>query len=171
MQYNSVVDIKVVTDATSLPCTVDEAKAYMRLTQFTDDDTLIESMIKAARQKIEQVAQITLNTKSLKAVVNNPCGYIEIPFGPVQTITAVTDSDGNAVADYETAGNDFLLLISPTYENLTIEYDAGYETLPDILKLDVFRLVSYLYLNRGDSSSDPFTFDLTKSYSRAKWLI
>lgn len=55
---------------------------------------------------------------------------VQLPQRPVNTVTAVEDDDGVAV-DYVLRSGGVLNVASG--ENLTIEYTAGYSTLPDAL--------------------------------------
>lgn len=186
MNYNAVLS----TSESSLgsePITGTELKNYLRLEGFTDsdestseslsdfdfDDTLITDIITAARQTLEKACGISLVTKTIEAVITNLAGRIELPYGPVNTISSLLDSDGATIEedDYTVVGNQWKYLVSPCYEDMTITYTAGYSSLPKALKLDVLRLAAYMFIHRGDDSSiAAFTSQLAKKYSRNTWL-
>lgn len=185
--YNAVVSVENISDGSDLgtePVTLQEVKDYLRLEGFIDtdestadslsdfdfDDNLIEDdIIPAARQMIEQVAGISMIPKTLEAVITNLCGMIEIPYGPVTSVTTLLDDAGTAIlaANYNLVGNTWKYLKDPCYKHLTITYEAGYVTLPKALKLDLLRLIAYMYENRGeDQAIEKFGFQLASKYSR-----
>lgn len=186
--YNAVVSVENISDESDLgtePVTLQEVKDYLRLEGFIDtdestadslsdfdfDDNLIENdIIPAARQMMEQVAGISMIPKTLEAVLTNMCGMIEIPFGPVRSIVSLYQDDGTTevlAANYNLVGNTWKYLKDPTYKNMILRYEAGYITLPKALKLDLLRLIAYMYENRGeDQAIEKFGFQLASKYSR-----
>lgn len=190
--YNLVHTVKDITDSSGdpiEPVSVDEVKSYMRLegfqdvgesdsTQFDDDDDLIEDLIVAARKKLEKLYGISLVNKTLRAVITNLAGDIEIPDGPVISITSLKDRDGSAITDFMVTGyteddnefNDFLTLESPCYEKMVMIYEAGYSEVPEGLKIEIMRYVTWLFTYRGDKErQEQYQFS-TGEYSRKSWL-
>lgn len=190
--YNHVYSVKDITDASgdpTEPVSLDEAKAYMRLegfqdvdesdsTVFTDDDDLIETLITSARKKLEKLYGISLVPKTLRAVITNLAGDIEIPQGPVNTITSLKDRIGNEITTYTVAGyteseteyNDFVQLECPNYEKMVIEYEAGYSEVPEGLKIEILRMVAWMFTNRGESDKlNGFQYS-TGEYSRNSFI-
>src|SRR5689334_3438146 len=104
-KYNLVHTIKDITEVSgdpTEPVTVEEVKSYMRLegfqdvdeseaTEFTEDDNLIEELIISARKRLEKLYGISLVPKTFRATLTNLAGDIEIPNGPVVSITSLTD--------------------------------------------------------------------------------
>lgn len=191
--YNHVYSVKDITSASgdpTEPVSVDEVKSYMRLegfqdvdesgsTVFTEDDGLIEKLIVTARRKLEKLYGITLVPKTLRAVITNLAGDIEIPDGPVQTITSLKDRSGKEIADYtivgytsgETEYDDFIQLECPNCEKMVIEYEAGYSPVPDDLKVEIMRYVTWLFTYRGDQEKiEQYQFTAGQ-YSRKSWLV
>lgn len=185
MNYNLVTSVKDKTvSPASEPVTVAEIKQYMRLEGFVDandssadslsdfdfDDTLIGELIVAARESMEEHTGLSLKEKDLEAIITNLCGRIEIPYGPIRSITTLTDSDGTAITTYKTAGNMWYILISPTYQDMVLNYTAGYGTtfpLPKAIKIDLMRLVTYMYMYRGDEQKiEHYCSQLAGKYSR-----
>lgn len=190
--YNAVVSVQDVTDESDIgnePVTLQEVKDYLRLEGFVDvdastaddlsnfnfDDDLIEDIIiPGSRQLIEEKAGISLIPKTLEAVLTNLCGMIEIPFGPVRSVTSLFDSETTEIVsdNYTIVGNHWKYLKNPCYKHLVITYEAGYVTLPAALKLDLLRLCAYMYENRGDDASiQSFASQIASKYSRNTPII
>lgn len=190
--YNHVYQVKDITDVSgdpTEPVSVDEIKSYMRLeglqdvdesdsTPFTEDDELIERLIVAARKKLEKLYGISLITKTLRAVITNQAGDIEIPDGPVQSITSLKDSSGNAITDYTIVGytsddedyDDFIQLECSNCDKMVIEYEAGYTDVPEGLKVEIMRYVTWLFTYRGDQEKiSQYQFGAGE-YNRKSWL-
>ena len=153
-QINAVLEVQEsesVYGYGSEPVTLDEVKAYCKI-DFDDEDDLITAFITAARQQLEKFTGISFINKRLTAILQNDCGGIEIPYGPVilpLDTTLITDAAGNEV-EICVRGNEF-----PYIETLInwvqIIYDAGYEdNLPTILKTAIKAQVFFLYENRGE---------------------
>lgn len=149
VRFNAVLDI--VFDDTSItePVTLAEAKAWAKI-DTTADDSIITSLITTARQQCEDYVGISLVGHTIKAVLNNSNGGIFLPYGPVVEISSVKDEDGNAITDYETSGTNFVQLLYPTLERITVEYTTGYDSLPGELKTAILQQFFYIYHNRGE---------------------
>ncbi len=164
---NLIYDIKDITTESGLPeepVTLQEMKDYLRLEGFVDeeestteslsdfafDDTLINTMISAARQKIEKYCGVSVVFHTWKVLLTNNAGDIELPYGPVQTFTSLTDKNGTAYGEsvIVTRGFDFLHLEEPMSDKMTAIYDAGYEDCPDEIRLGIMQQVADWYENR-----------------------
>jgi hypothetical protein len=192
INWANVVDITDSSGAITEPVTLQEAKDYMRLTGFVDvgespttdlsdfsfDNDLIEDLITAAREQFEQGCGISLIPKTLEAVITNECGMIEIPFGPVSSITSLKDSDDEDITDYTIIGRlgGFVNLKSPKFSDMTMVYEAGYgntdcPAVPKSIKTDMLRLIAYMYENRGDDAGiQRFFQQFAGKYNRNTWL-
>lgn len=194
--YNLVHTVKDITDSSgdpTEPVSLAEVKSYMRLegfqdvdesdsTEFDDDDDLIETLIVTARKKLEKLYGISLVTKTLRAVITNLAGDIEIPQGPVISITSLKDKSGTAIADYTITGytederdenqfNDFLTLEYPSCEKMVMVYEAGYTDVPEALKIEILRYVTWLFTYRGDKEKQEQYQFTTNEYNRNSWLV
>lgn len=191
MNYNAIISVQDVTDESGVfeePVSVDEMKDYLRLEGYVDldestsddlsnfdfDDMLIAELIKAGRQLMEEKAGISILPKTIEAVITNLCGMIELPYGPITSITTLLDCEGTEITSvsYRVIGNNRRYLAYPCYANMTITYETGFESLPKGIKIDLMRLVAYMYENRGDDPSiAAFASQLVKSYSRKTPIV
>lgn len=198
--YNIISGIEDISDESgpaSEPVTLPEMKDYLRLggfiddddstaiPEFTDDDDLIEEMITAARQALEEELGSSIIQHSWKATgVTNLAGEIQLPYGPVTEITSVLDCNGDAIdhtdSDEVKLQGDFLKY--PNQEDMIIEYTAGYASgkLPKPIVVEIKRMVAYMYENRGDEVAsgryretfDGYKFtDNVSKYKRKSWLV
>lgn len=80
------------------PVTLAEAKAHLRIeTGFTDDDTLVTSLITAARNMAERLTGRGFITQTWQYTLSSFPAYweppIRLPRGPVQSISSITYLD------------------------------------------------------------------------------
>lgn len=164
MKYNDVIEVQVVTDASVEPVTLTEVKRHLNLQfdtsgsyQFDDDDTYLTDLITQCRERIEQQIGVTLAEKTLRAIVRNECGGLEIPFGPVTAIDDLKDKDGVEIVstDYQLRGNLFKWIETPVSCYIEVNYDAGYDdaTIPKALKRAILEEIAFRYNHRGDETN------------------
>lgn len=171
------------------PVTVAEFKNYARLEGFIDtdastadslsdfdfDDDLIADMITTAREILEKQSGLILIPSTVTVFFTNLIGGVELP-GPMDDFDTLTNCHGSALSSWTLFGGDFKIVKSPKEADLTAVYDAGYgntelPALPEGIKLDILRLVFFLYVNRGDvPGAVNYASSLCKSYSRNTWL-
>lgn len=168
MLYNLLIDWEDQTSESGIvePLTVAEVKNYLRLegfiddqeslsTDFDDDNTLIADLITSARVRLEEYTGLSFVPKTWEIEFTNQAGNFEIPFGPVNLINSLKDSSGDTIAatDY-TLSNSKRVLKTPTWEEMVLNYEAGYTTLPKGLKDAMYKEVAYRYINRGDINAE-----------------
>jgi hypothetical protein len=148
--YSGVIGTPVFSaEDTSEPVTLLEAKQYLRIdASEVAFDAEVTELISAARQDIEAYLNRSLIDRTVIATLNI-AGTAILPYGPVKEITAVEDIDGNAVADYQLKGD---VLKASGYDQLTLNYAAGYAALPATFKLGIKKLVAFDYQHKGDES-------------------
>jgi len=163
-KYNLLIDSQDITSDsdTTEPVTVQEVKDYLRLegfiddsdslsTDFTDDDTLIGELITSAREGLEEWTGLSFIPKTWKIEFTNLAGNFVIPFGPVNSITSLTDSDDDLTAiTVYTLTIDNAKLKTPLQAEMIMTYEAGYSVLPKRLKEAILKEVAYRYTHRGD---------------------
>lgn len=164
MRYNDVIEVQVVTEPTTEPVTLTEAKRHLNLLfdtsgsyEFDDDDTYLTDLITQCRERVEQQIGVSLAEKTLKAILRNDCGGIEIPFGPVNTITDLKDEDAVEITsdNYKLRGNLFKWIESPCDCYIEVNYEAGYSetTIPKALKRAILEEIAFRYNHRGDETN------------------
>ena len=170
VSYNSVLDIEFDDGEITEPVTLTEAKDFCKVDIGTDDDLII-ALITAARQQCEAYTAVGFVVHDIVVIVNNTNGEIYIPYGPMIAINQVTDQAGDVLVldtDYTLSGNQFKRLLTPREKNITIDYTAGYDELPNVLKTALLNQIYYLYDNRSIGVDDvaPIAKNLLNPYRR-----
>jgi len=157
------------------PISLDEAKRHVRIDiDETDHDDYLHDLIVVAREQVEMITWRKLVTQTWYAYLDRwPGGkYIELPFGKLQSVTAIkyTDVDGDestwSSAEY-IVGTDYLkgrvtLADGYTWPNETlypsnpieIEFLCGYGlavSVPPQIKHAMKMIISELFENRETS--------------------
>lgn len=165
--YNHIVVTEEITEGSlgAEPISLSEMKNYLRLDgfiddddataipKFTEDDALIGELITMAREVLEEKLGVSIIEHSWRASgVTNQAGMIQLEYGPVTEITAFTDSEGDEI-DFEDEDvvkriGDYIKF--PCYDDMTIEYTAGYAIIPRAVKVEIKRMVAWMYEHRGD---------------------
>lgn len=187
MLYNLLIDWEDQTNESGItePVSVEEVKNYLRLegfiessesisSDFNDDDVLIEVLIQSARERIEEYTGLSLIPKTWEIEFTNLAGGFEIPFGPVNMINYILDDEGESISsdDFDISSNGRILKY-PKYENMVMNYEAGYVTVPRGLKEAILKEVAYRYINRGDVNVEGMSKEarvLASSYKTDNWL-
>lgn len=180
---NNIIDIKRSESSPTEPCTLAEAKAQAIIT-YTDDDTLITSLITKARKAIENHCNISIVSQTV-VMTADLYNEWELPYGPVTGITAVTTrgtNEGSGPMTYQslasgwnTDGEEFMTFIpyeagdfNPSIpfrgiikpvsgqNRYRITYTTGYAIVPDDLKQAVLMQVAWLYEHRGEEDANKY---------------
>ena len=138
---------KITVQATTEPVTLAEAKAQLRV-DHTDEDTLINQYIKAARQHAERFTGLSLAAQTVQLVYTGSDLTIELPLSPVASIASVTD--GTNALEYT---SDLLAIpATVTLTTVPVGMVASYVTSPLVeadIKLAMMLLIHAMYDNRG----------------------
>lgn len=187
MLYNLLIDWEDQTNESGItePVSVEEVKNYLRLegfiassesisSDFNDDDALIAILIRSARERMEEYTGLSLIPKTWEIEFTNLAGGFVIPFGPVNQINGLYDDEGDSIStdDYTTSSN-LRTLKTPKYENMTMNYEAGYSLIPKGLKDAILKEVAYRYINRGDENVDGMSREamvLASKYKTDNWI-
>jgi len=170
----ALTELKVVTPpATEL--LLSTVKSYMRV-DFTDDDTLITSLIQSARERAEQYCNRAFITQTLEAYYDKIEKNFTLPCAPIQSVGAVKLIYLNEVstltqnADYYVMGNQdqWITITATTYNlppgfspgddlsryHLDVTYTAGYgnsySNVPMGIQEAIMKMVSAAYEVRED---------------------
>jgi uncharacterized phiE125 gp8 family phage protein len=131
------------------PVTLQQAKDWCRI-DISDDDTLLNAIISASRARLERAANVSFITRTVKAQLNKGLDRIQLPYGPVNAIVSIKDSDDIDITDYTLKGTQFKWLCCDN-EDVSIEYTAGYAVLPEHMREDLLNQIAWSYDNRGDA--------------------
>jgi len=142
------LDVQIKTDLATEPVTVSEAKSYLNV-DYSTWDSLIGTLISSARTKLERYTGCTFATKTLVSTFQQVSDNIDIPYGPIQSITHVKSIDSSGTKSTLTSGTDYIVtgnlfktirfygIATP----IEIEYVAGYTSLPSDLKVSILKQV------------------------------
>jgi uncharacterized phiE125 gp8 family phage protein len=157
VNYNAVIDIWYHDNDIVEPVDLVEAKEFCKI-DISTDDNLITALIIAARQQCEAYTCVGFVEHYITAVVNNSNGGIYIPYGPLGEIFEVVDKEGNEMilnTDYKLQGNEFVRIMEPKVDEITIDYSTGYGyDIPSVLKTALLNQIYYLYDNRSQGVDD-----------------
>ena len=171
MAYNIILDYtNIEVGYVNGPVTVAEAKAFCRAENSTAaQDNLFAVWIRAARTKIEAYTGLSLIPRNIVAILSNPQGSMELPFGPVTGTPTFVDSE-NVAQEITTEGLDFPYVPLP-FDYSKVSYTAGYADgeCPDELKQAILLQVCYFWENRGDQPTNayaPMVIAICQKYKR-----
>lgn len=125
-----------------------DAKNYIRI-DTTADDTLIDWMIEAAHTAAENYMSRDIIAKERTYYLDySDSGFIDVPFGPVASVDAVTVKD--IAVSFSVYGlGDPMVEIEPLGSNIKIDFTT--EGMSDgLLKQALLMMVSTYYDNRTD---------------------
>lgn len=97
--------LKRVSDVTSEPLTLSDAKEHLRI-DTTDQDSLLESYITAARHYSEEITGRAFGSQTYKFTLRQfPDGMIELPRPPLVSVDSIKymPADGSAEATLDPA--------------------------------------------------------------------
>lgn len=145
------------------PITLEQAKLYLRIDSEAED-TLIESLIIAARESAEEYLQASLMPQRWKLAYADylPDG-IELPRGPVNSVISVTlvERDGmeseldDSVYYLNPARTKLCFDAEPIAHRVEVIYEAGYEeaeAVPAAIKQGMLMHLAALYGDRESFS-------------------
>lgn len=184
MQY------KVIDAPDVEPISLSEAKTYLKV-DHNDEDTLIATLIKAAREYIESHIGRAMITQTIEAVYDDWC--IILPLANAQSVTSVKyyDNNGNQqtwdAANYtlEAKGepNSIVRNVDVTYPVLSLPkrdrveviYVAGFgddaDSVPAELKIMMYKVLSEFYEHREDRPWEKLTASRYMIRKNAQWLF
>ncbi len=155
-----------VTAPAAEPLSRADAKAFLKV-EHTDDDTLIDTLIVAARLTVEAAIRRVLITQTWRLALDGwpPGRIVEIPLSPIASIDTVTvyDADGAPevlsasayVTDVSSSPARLLIrdTVSPgaAFNGIEIDFTAGYgaaAAVPAALVQAIRQLVAHWYETR-----------------------
>lgn len=178
---NRIISNTVVKAPSSDPFTAAEFRSWSN-NPFTEDDTMIEGIITAARQFVEAKCNISIGkqTRKVSCVLDSTLSF-HLPSMPMIDIDEVLYSNCDCPGSYEEqtvdVGYSLIGETFPVFRGFSggwyeITYIAGYNPVPDGI-LNVVKAVALsMYEQRGDASwSLPsWIKEQLKIYSRKTWV-
>ena len=163
---NTGLTISVVTPSDIMPITPDEFKTYAKIDTDADDD-IIDDIISAVKDWGQAWTRRTWFTTTLRAEWLTHAREVELPLGPIISITTIETWDGDAweavgTDDYEVSGQSDQIITFATWgKRLRVQYVAGYGAsatdLPTSLKLGVYKACLSAYEDRQNLASSGFS--------------
>ncbi len=151
--FNAVLDPAFSDEDSIEPVSRETAKHHLKV-DSVQDDIKIDRLIRAAREVCEKYLNHSLINRTVTATLNNSCGNIYLPYGPVKEIISVNNSSGTALGttQYFITGTKFRRLQWPREDNIIIVYTAGYgeNCIPAQIQEGILEQIAYMYENAGD---------------------
>lgn len=155
VSYNQVYDVQVALAVSAELFDAGTFKSEYAKIDTSEENALINTLITTARQMCEQYVGISFVARTVVATINNFNGGAYLPYGPIGTISSVTDIDGNAIVatSYKLMGSEFKKVLWPLAE-LIFTYTGGYTAgnCPANLINAVKAQTLFLFEHRGDES-------------------
>lgn len=144
---------KVITDISTEPVTLSEAKTFLVI-DFADFDTLITTLIKSARIASENVTGKAYGAKVIEVTGNDIVGLTKkvekvYPVTPFVSDVVWADEDGNI--DYR--------------------YNAGFTTLPEPYRTCILMRVATGFAYRQDGISEAVNRAINASIIQERQLV
>ena len=182
--------LRLKTPPSVEPVSLEEAKNYLKV-ETADDDTLISSLIKSARELIERYLRKALITQTWEMVLDDGGSMVVIPRPPLQSVTSIKTiaEDGTETVEdpekyivelgYDSPGRVMLKSgqtwsIHRGFASFIVEFIAGYgdqaSDVPEIIRQAILQLTAYFYENRGVEKVIPFQVRNLINPYRVYWL-
>ena len=128
--------------------TLDELKRHCRV--FTDfENSYLTSLIPISLDLCQSYTGRMLTTGSAVAVVHSWQSQVLLPFGEVTEVTKLI-LDGTESTAFTFDDVSQIISINAPYATARIEFNAGYEALPVVVKQAVLVMINTAFNNRDD---------------------
>lgn len=166
--------LTLATPPVAEPVSLEEAKAQCRV-RHESDDAYIQGLIRSATRYVEKILGKSLMARTYLLTLDAFTDAIELPRGPVQSVTSVQYADGAGETQTVAASEYTVDLMSSrqwivrnsdatwpaTMDGInavSIQYVAGFDTLPaeyEDLKHAIMLLIGAWYYQREAVSEKP----------------
>lgn len=166
-----MTQLTVISPPAEAPLSLDAVKAFLRI-GHDGEDALVEEMLQAARERLEQVAGLALVLQTVQLCWREwPADLTgrgaRLPIGPVQQVEAVRLVDEAGSPDDQTSAFELicdrlclkpwtLLPALPTGGRVEIELQVGFgaaDDVPEDLREALLRLIGAMYRARTDGAA------------------
>ena len=169
---NTLRYVRVTSEPAAEPVSTADMKAWLKVGNTADDD-LIDDLVKAVRQEVELYLNRSLITQTRVAHFDQFSTFVDIPYGPIQSISQVKRIDPDESETTLTENIDFYIkssrdvrlyfpegtnlgfeyvpITGETIYGLQVQYIAGYgmaTAIPDAIIKTIKKLVAYDYADR-----------------------
>ena len=128
--------------------TLDEVKSHCRV--FNDfENSYLQSLIPVCLDLCQSYTGRMLTTGSAVVVVHSWQSQVLLPFGEVTEVTKLV-LDGTESTAFTFDDVSQIISINAPYATARIEFNAGYETLPVVVKQAVLVMINTQFNNRDD---------------------
>jgi uncharacterized phiE125 gp8 family phage protein len=167
------LQVRIKTDITTDPVSLEEAKNYCKVTG-SQDDALIELLLNSAREGLEKYTASTFAQKTIYATwIEIPDDWcLDLPYGPIISVDRVYSIDEEKIEVLQTLNKDYyvygdteaIVKVSQFWStgervrrSIRVEYKAGYgdtltEALPERLREAILKEVATQYKFRDNLS-------------------
>lgn len=128
--------------------TIDEVKAQCRVFHDFEDDYLT-SLIVPHSDLAQAYTRRMLTIGVAVIFVEEYCPVIQLPFGEVTAVTEVL-IDGVDTTDYEFNEITQKIKINVKFSEVKVTFDAGYDSVPDVVKQAILVSINTAFVNRDD---------------------
>lgn len=124
-----------------------EAETY--LGSLNNQSERITTLLQLAERRVKSFCgrEFEKSTYTERVVFSDGIGWVNET--PLLSINSITHRDGFTVSVREFSEDGFIELWEGTNSIYTVNYEGGYEIVPDDIKLAVLRLMEY-YLNQSE---------------------
>lgn len=160
------------------PVDLDMIKSHLSIT-FDDSNDLLELLAVAAREYVEEYLGISIVDSTVTSYWKT-LSCVELPYGPVKSITSTTDGSIDISNDVTYSGIGYKSINAERIEPTTVTYETGFNGgVPVTLKLAILKLVTDNYEQRtsisigGNQTIQTFNNDWAKTckmHSRKNFL-
>lgn len=179
MTYHRKRLVEQVVAPSAEPVSLADVKAFLRI-EDSDEDTLIESFISAARRAAEEYMSRSLAAQQWKLSYDGyPPQSVNLPYGPVNSIVSVdifqvdeTSATLAAQSYYLTPARDMVLFdVIPCGHRVEITYSAGATLASDVppsIRQGIIGHVAALYEQRENAAMPESTKALYAPYREVR---
>lgn len=160
------LQVESIADVTKEPVSVGDALAYLRFSDLPSDQFhVLEMLISTVREQAEKLTRRLMTRRQVVARWEYWARRGDLVFPPVGTVSTVerVASDGTATtlsdSAYHLEGRSLVLDTDETAEEqaLRVTYEAGYQSLPQALKVAMLDDLDARYDGRGTMSEATFS--------------
>lgn len=154
-----IIDIRRVEYSVMEPVDLTEVKTHLHVTD-SDNDTELTDLITKCRKAIGNYCSVSIVNTRITLIADFD-GEWDLPYGPVTGLESVATKDttiGSGIPGFTTLDEgwtvegDVFYTCSPYRHKLI--YTAGYETVPEDLKLAVLNEIYFRYENKGQNDNN-----------------